>query len=132
MVPSSPRITRGDPVLAQASAQSALTGFLRFLMNAQAESRTYPVTVADFSCARTAHRTVATRTIPTTRNFIGVSLAFPKIYIFQYSVATTTPTAGGEVCFQADTGSARDVQDRVGVAGALLQFLDRLYRRQNH
>src|SRR5437016_4837615 len=51
MVPSSPRITRGDPVLAQARAQSALTGFLRFLMNAQAESRTYPVTVAGFSCA---------------------------------------------------------------------------------
>src|SRR5207247_2630102 len=126
MVPSSPRITRGDPVLAQASAQSALTGFLRFLMNAQAESRTYPVIVADFSCARTAHRTVATRTIPTTRNFIGVSPAFPKIYIFQYSTATatTTPTAGGDVCLQADTGSARHVQDRVGFVRMLLQLLD--------
>src|SRR6266436_5125528 len=102
MVPSSPRITRGDPALAQASAQSALTGFLRFLMNAQAESRTYPVTVAHFSCARTAHRTVATRTISTTRNFIGGFLVFQRFTTSSASTATTTPTAGGDVCLQID------------------------------
>src|SRR5205823_474248 len=51
MVPSSARITSGEPALAQASAQSRLTGFFRFLVNAQAESRTYPFTVAGLPCA---------------------------------------------------------------------------------
>src|SRR5437762_2602632 len=51
MVPSSARITSGEPALAQASAQSRLTGFFRFLVNAQAESRMYPFTVAALPCA---------------------------------------------------------------------------------
>src|SRR2546426_1735992 len=42
ILPLSSRITSGDPAFAQARAQSLLTGFLRFFINAQAESRTYP------------------------------------------------------------------------------------------
>jgi hypothetical protein len=45
MVPSSDRITSGEPAFAQATAHSGLVGFLRFLVKAQAESRTYPFIV---------------------------------------------------------------------------------------
>src|SRR2546428_510020 len=64
-----------------------LTGFSTFLMNAQAESRTYPVTVADFTCARTTHRAATTTTVAKIRTFIGVSPTILKIYKFQYSAA---------------------------------------------
>jgi hypothetical protein len=37
-------MTSGDPALAQALAQSPLMGFLSPLVNAHAESSTYPVT----------------------------------------------------------------------------------------
>src|SRR5436305_1098929 len=45
MDPSSVRITRGEPFLAQATAHSALMGFFRSLVYAHAESSTHPVTV---------------------------------------------------------------------------------------
>src|SRR5713226_5983029 len=45
MEPSSCRMTSGDPFLAPARAQSRLMGLLNPFVNAQAESRTPPVTV---------------------------------------------------------------------------------------
>src|SRR5476651_2183019 len=45
MAPSSCRITSGDPFFAQARAQSRLMGLLNPFVNAQAESKTQPVTV---------------------------------------------------------------------------------------
>src|SRR5262244_390841 len=47
MVPSSLRITSGEPALAQAAAHSALIGFFNSFVNAHAESRTYPFTEID-------------------------------------------------------------------------------------
>src|SRR6516225_11442498 len=38
IVPSSARITKGEPALAHSTAQSALIGLLRFFVSAQAES----------------------------------------------------------------------------------------------
>jgi hypothetical protein len=38
-------MTSGEPALAHAFAQSGLIGFFRFLVNVQAESITYPLTV---------------------------------------------------------------------------------------
>src|SRR5579859_5675986 len=48
MEPSFVRITSCDPSLAQASAQSRLIGLSSPFVNAQAESRTYPSTMAGF------------------------------------------------------------------------------------
>src|ERR1700722_2275498 len=45
MVPSSCRMTRGDPFLAQPFAHPALMGLLRPLVYAHAESMTQPVTL---------------------------------------------------------------------------------------
>src|SRR5678816_106319 len=55
MVPSLVRITSGEPPLAQALAQSRLMGFSRPLVKAQAESRTYPLTVAGLPSAAKAN-----------------------------------------------------------------------------
>ena len=48
MVPSSARITNGDPALAQPTAQSLLIGFFRSLVKAHAESKTQPFTEIAF------------------------------------------------------------------------------------
>src|SRR3974390_486037 len=45
-VPSSLKITRGDPAFAHAVAHSELMGLSRPFVNAQAESNTYPFTLA--------------------------------------------------------------------------------------
>src|SRR5437868_14056905 len=47
MVPSSLRITSGEPAFAQAVAHSALIGFFNSFVNAHAESSTYPFTEID-------------------------------------------------------------------------------------
>src|SRR6185369_12279006 len=47
MVPSSLRITSGEPALAQAVAHSALIGFFSSFVNVHAESITYPFTEID-------------------------------------------------------------------------------------
>src|SRR5437667_12099412 len=61
MAPSSARITNGEPPLAQARAQSLLPGFCRFLINAQAESRTKPLTVTPGSWAQAPPGTTVIR-----------------------------------------------------------------------
>src|SRR3954470_5808214 len=47
MVPSSLRITSGEPAFAQAVAHSALIGFFNSFVNVHAESSTYPFTEID-------------------------------------------------------------------------------------
>src|SRR5437660_1122628 len=53
-------MTIGEPAFAQAMAHSALIGFLNPLVNAQAESRTYPLTVIGFPPSLVAANAAAT------------------------------------------------------------------------
>src|ERR1035441_419468 len=62
MVPLSVRITKGEPAFAQAVAHSALIGFFRPLVNAHAESRTYPLTVIGFPASLSAPRATTAST----------------------------------------------------------------------
>src|SRR5713226_9580675 len=63
-------MTSGEPALAHAFAQSGLMGFFRFLVNVQAESITYPLTVATVavlaSGAAISTRAAASADIPAT------------------------------------------------------------------
>jgi hypothetical protein len=73
MVPAVVRITSGDPALAHAMAHSALTGFFNPLVNAQAESTTYPFIVMVFPASPAANIAINKSPGPTTfniRNFI--------------------------------------------------------------
>src|SRR5215469_727369 len=67
MLPSSDRITSGDPALAQAIAHSLLMGLSRCLVKAHAESNTYPFTVTgwELSVATPGIANAITRTNPT-------------------------------------------------------------------
>src|SRR5215469_5363870 len=67
MLPSSDRITSGDPALAQAIAHSLLMGLSRCLVKAHAESNTYPFTVTgwELSVATPGIANPSTRTNPT-------------------------------------------------------------------
>src|ERR1039457_2479794 len=78
MVPLSVRITNGEPAFAQAVAHSALIGFFSPLVNAQAESRTYPLTVIGFPASLSAARAATAST--------AASNAFDALRRFMFGI----------------------------------------------
>src|SRR5215467_368993 len=66
MVPSSARITSGEPAFAQEIAHSLLMGLSRPFVKAHAESRTYPLTVTLGASAAFSKTDAGSRTTKTT------------------------------------------------------------------
>src|ERR1700674_303867 len=73
MAPFSVRITSGEPAFAQAVAHSTLIGFERPLVEAHAESSTYPFTTIDFpsSVPATSKAKANVKQIPSKTAFLN-------------------------------------------------------------
>src|ERR1700746_1677425 len=89
MVPLSARMTSGDPALAQAWAHWGLIGFFRSLVNAHAESSTYPLTDTDFPASLPVADSTAKTKSDNTAVVVFLMLIFQNLFFFGFEFGRT-------------------------------------------